>query len=154
MSWIHRIHLEFRMIYFIDFVPNLLFMPFLFPSILGITNSYLCQLQQKWFCPHSLNNKLAILSCNILCLISRKVYVIPHFSRWFSRNTLFSFLFLEISWRLDKILRIYFLCPGRMILETDGSIIAGKVATNNMDDGASLSEQVLIPSPCRHESYS
>ncbi|KAI3821115.1 hypothetical protein L1987_08672 [Smallanthus sonchifolius] len=28
-----------------------------------------------------------------------------------------------------------------MILETDGSMIVGKVATHNMDDGAPLSEQ-------------
>ncbi|XP_022891337.1 coatomer subunit zeta-1-like [Olea europaea var. sylvestris] len=34
---------------------------------------------------------------------------------------------------------------GGMILETDGSIIAGKAATSsNMDDGASLSEQVNV----------
>lgn len=40
---------------------------------------------------------------------------------------------------------IYFIFSGRMILETDGSIIAGKAATNsNMDDGASLSEQVNV----------
>lgn len=32
---------------------------------------------------------------------------------------------------------------GGMVLETDGSIIAGKVATNNMDDGAPLSEQTI-----------
>lgn len=32
----------------------------------------------------------------------------------------------------------------RIILETDGSIIAGKVATHNMDDGAPLSEQVML----------
>lgn len=29
-----------------------------------------------------------------------------------------------------------------MILETDGNMIAGKVATHNLDDGAPLSEQV------------
>ncbi|CAK9154246.1 unnamed protein product [Ilex paraguariensis] len=32
---------------------------------------------------------------------------------------------------------------GGMILETDGSIIAGKVATHSMDDGAPLSEQTI-----------
>ncbi|KAK6153585.1 hypothetical protein DH2020_013224 [Rehmannia glutinosa] len=32
---------------------------------------------------------------------------------------------------------------GGIVLETDGSIIAGKVATHNMDDGAPLSEQLL-----------
>lgn len=30
----------------------------------------------------------------------------------------------------------------RMVLETDGNIIAGKVSSHNMDDGAPLSEQV------------
>lgn len=29
-----------------------------------------------------------------------------------------------------------------MILETDGSVIAGKVASHNMDDGSPISEQV------------
>lgn len=32
---------------------------------------------------------------------------------------------------------------GGIILETDGSIIAGKVATHSMDDGAPLSEQTI-----------
>jgi hypothetical protein len=32
---------------------------------------------------------------------------------------------------------------GRMVLETDASIIAGKVATHNMDADAPLSEQVM-----------
>lgn len=32
---------------------------------------------------------------------------------------------------------------GGMILETDGSIIAGKVATHTMDDGSPLSEQTI-----------
>ncbi|CAL5439489.1 unnamed protein product [Camellia sinensis] len=32
---------------------------------------------------------------------------------------------------------------GGMILETDGSIIAGKVATHSMDDGAPLAEQTI-----------
>ncbi|KAK3007446.1 hypothetical protein RJ639_014993 [Escallonia herrerae] len=32
---------------------------------------------------------------------------------------------------------------GGMILETDGNIIAGKVATHSMDDGAPLSEQTI-----------
>ncbi|KAM7480578.1 hypothetical protein LguiA_028791 [Lonicera macranthoides] len=32
---------------------------------------------------------------------------------------------------------------GGMILETDGSIIAGKVATHSVDDGAPLSEQTI-----------
>ncbi|XP_071689502.1 coatomer subunit zeta-2-like isoform X2 [Rutidosis leptorrhynchoides] len=31
-----------------------------------------------------------------------------------------------------------------MILETDGSLIAGKVATHSIDDGAPLSEQYLV----------
>ena len=31
----------------------------------------------------------------------------------------------------------------RIVLETDGSIIAGKVATHTMDDGSPLSEQVI-----------
>lgn len=30
----------------------------------------------------------------------------------------------------------------RMVLETDGNTIAGKVSSHNMDDGAPLSEQV------------
>lgn len=29
-----------------------------------------------------------------------------------------------------------------MILETDGSVIGGKVASHNMDDGSPISEQV------------
>lgn len=29
-----------------------------------------------------------------------------------------------------------------MVLETDGSVIAGKVASHNMDEGSPLSEQV------------
>ncbi|XAR49923.1 hypothetical protein NMG60_11004108 [Bertholletia excelsa] len=32
---------------------------------------------------------------------------------------------------------------GGMILETDGNVIAGKVATNSMDDGAPLAEQTI-----------
>ncbi|KAI3463257.1 hypothetical protein Pfo_019920 [Paulownia fortunei] len=32
---------------------------------------------------------------------------------------------------------------GGIVLETDGSIIAGKVATHSMDDGAPLSEQTI-----------
>ncbi|KAH7867335.1 hypothetical protein Vadar_032065 [Vaccinium darrowii] len=32
---------------------------------------------------------------------------------------------------------------GRMILETDGNVIAGKVATHSMDDGAPLAEQTI-----------
>ncbi|KAM0053168.1 putative Longin-like domain superfamily, AP complex, mu/sigma subunit, coatomer subunit zeta protein [Helianthus debilis subsp. tardiflorus] len=36
----------------------------------------------------------------------------------------------------------------RMILETDGNMIAGKVATHNLDDGAPLSEQVIPKSKC------
>ncbi|XP_055828591.1 coatomer subunit zeta-1-like [Solanum dulcamara] len=32
---------------------------------------------------------------------------------------------------------------GGMVLETDGNIIAGKVSSNNMDDGAPLSEQTI-----------
>ncbi|KAJ0603436.1 putative Longin-like domain superfamily, AP complex, mu/sigma subunit, coatomer subunit zeta protein [Helianthus annuus] len=35
-----------------------------------------------------------------------------------------------------------------MILETDGNMIAGKVATHNLDDGAPLSEQVIPKSKC------
>ncbi|KAL3351920.1 hypothetical protein AABB24_020151 [Solanum stoloniferum] len=32
---------------------------------------------------------------------------------------------------------------GGMILETDGSVIAGKVASHNMDDGSPISEQTI-----------
>ncbi|KAL3511664.1 hypothetical protein ACH5RR_024381 [Cinchona calisaya] len=38
---------------------------------------------------------------------------------------------------LDEII------DGGIILETDGTIIAGKVATNSMDDGAPLAEQTI-----------
>lgn len=31
-----------------------------------------------------------------------------------------------------------------MILETDGTTIAGKVASHSIDDGAPLSEQVIL----------
>lgn len=51
----------------------------------------------------------------------------------------------EFSTSSKKITFMYFIFSGRMILETDGSIIAGKAATSsNMDDGASLSEQVNV----------
>ncbi|KVH97921.1 AP complex, mu/sigma subunit [Cynara cardunculus var. scolymus] len=45
-------------------------------------------------------------------------------------------------------LDMMFLCldeivDGGMILETDGNMIAGKVATHSMDDGAPLSEQTI-----------
>ncbi|KAI3773325.1 hypothetical protein L1987_47850 [Smallanthus sonchifolius] len=45
-------------------------------------------------------------------------------------------------------LNMMFLCldeiiDAGMILETDGNMIAGKVATHNMDDGAPLSEQTI-----------
>nr|XP_043637651.1 coatomer subunit zeta-1-like [Erigeron canadensis] len=45
-------------------------------------------------------------------------------------------------------LDMMFLCldeivDGGMILETDGNMIAGKVATHTMDDGAPLSEQTI-----------
>lgn len=41
-----------------------------------------------------------------------------------------------------KLVRVFnFL--GRMVLETDSNVIAGKVATHSMDAGAPLSEQVM-----------
>lgn len=40
-----------------------------------------------------------------------------------------------------------------MILETDGSVIAGKVASHNMDDGSPISEQVNSTSLIFSESY-
>lgn len=62
---------------------------------------------------------------------------------WTSFSSIFAPCFKEVGQTFNMPV---FLCIGRMILETDGSIIAGKVATHNMDDGAPLSEQVPMPS--------
>ncbi|KAM7471833.1 hypothetical protein LguiA_010016 [Lonicera macranthoides] len=44
---------------------------------------------------------------------------------------------------LDEILSFSFTTARRMILETDGSVIAGKVATHSIEDGYPLSEQTI-----------
>lgn len=49
-------------------------------------------------------------------------------------------LFFRLFWEFPLLFNL----SCRIILETDGSIIAGKVATHTMDDSAPLSEQVIL----------